>query len=74
MAKRKAVEPVTESEVEAVVLRAIATSFGNRPLDFSVARRGLAGAAHHLISLELREAGTFAADLERDAADLAAKP
>lgn len=57
MAKLKTQEPVTESEVEAVVLRAIATSFGDRPLDYSVARRALALAANILINLELAQAG-----------------
>jgi hypothetical protein len=49
--------PVTEQEVTTVVLRALSTAFGNRPLDVNVARRGLAQAAFELIQLHLKEVG-----------------
>jgi hypothetical protein len=50
-------EPVTESEVTEVVLRALSTAFGDRPLTEDVARRGLANAAWEIIQLHLKEVG-----------------
>lgn len=54
--KRAEPEPVTESEVCRAVKEALLTSFGDRPLDPEVARRGLAHAAFDLIQLQLEEA------------------
>lgn len=54
MSRRKAPSPVTVAEVSAAVLRAIATAFGDRPVDNDTLRRGLADAAHQLITIELR--------------------
>lgn len=54
MSRRKAPSPVTVAEVSAAVLRAIATAFGDRPVDNDTLRRGLADAAHRLITIELR--------------------
>jgi hypothetical protein len=48
-------EPVTESEVTEVVLRALSTAFGDRPLTQDVARRGLRMAQFRFIELELAE-------------------
>jgi hypothetical protein len=62
MAKRTTtVEPVTVREVADVVLKALATAFGDRPLDTDTARRGLSHAAFDLIQLELGEAAAHAA-------------
>lgn len=55
MPKRKSPDPVTEEEVSRVVKEAILNAFEGRVLDFDVARRGLADAAHDLIQLELQE-------------------
>lgn len=57
MAGGKLPEPVSVQEVSDAVLRAIATSFGDRPLDLSTARMGLAQAAHDLIQMQLRGPG-----------------
>jgi hypothetical protein len=54
MPKRKP-EPVTETEVAFVVLRTLATAFGDRPLDQDTARRGLAMAANKIVNLHMRE-------------------
>lgn len=49
-------EPVSSQEVTEVVLRAIANSFGKRPLDIYTAKRGLAMAAYDLSMIHIRAA------------------
>jgi hypothetical protein len=49
--------PVTESEVTEVVLRALSTAFGDRPLTEDVARRGLRQAQFEFKMLHLKEVG-----------------
>jgi hypothetical protein len=54
MAKPKPLEPVTVKEVEEFVLHAILNHFEDRPIDQSVIRRGLAGAAWRVIELHMK--------------------
>lgn len=56
MPKRpKTPDPVTVAEVERAVLKAIAETFGDRPLDVETAKKGLAHAGFTLIEMHLRE-------------------
>lgn len=53
--RKKPTEPVTVAEVCQAVKETLATAFGARPLDPSVARRWLAHAAFDLIEMQLQE-------------------
>lgn len=53
--RSEGIKPVTATEVEQVVLRAIASSFGKRPLTVFVATRGLELAAFSVRMAHLRE-------------------